>query len=442
MVNGQLYWGSSNIANDDVLNHPIMQRLRWVKQLGQIDGVNSRAVHTRYDHSGYASHVAKHICEILLQKKRLPTSEIDIIQHTKLHDMGHPAFSHPVEYVLQEHSDMNHNKRALELMESGERDNKNRTLKDVLIESGADPENVRRLLTKENSASAICSNKIVGADKLAYSLMDAVVCGFNQQPPAWQALAPYLTFVDNKLGLDIGMQARQQDDPISIVCATQTFYFRMYTDVYLSPESLALERHIQKAVEYSIKAEILEPDNVWEMGDGALVHTIAINSSNNPLVKKAQQHLACYTHSGDMYHRAFAHKYERFLKHGPGDEAKVKIDPEYAKQFLKTFQRPSLLTELEDRMEQETGIPYICSVLPDPEKVRPANLPLFQGTRLVDSLQNYNPKHYEMLNECAEREFAIRLLVPKEHKEYLMRHQGPTCLAFQTISQDIIQRES
>tara|TARA_Y100000310_G_scaffold89923_1_gene87071 strand:+ start:31770 stop:33101 length:1332 start_codon:yes stop_codon:yes gene_type:complete len=441
MINGLLDWGSANIANDDVLNHPVMQRLRWVKQLGQIDGVNSRAVHTRYDHSGYAAKIAKNICEILIQKKRLPAAEMDIVQHTKLHDMGHPAFSHPVEYVLQEHSDMNHNKRALQLMNSDETDNKGRTLNRVIEESGASPEGVRKLLTKEDPASAICSNKIIGADKLAYTFMDAYVCGFNQLPPAWQAILPFITYADDKLGLDVGMQARQQDDPISMVCATQTFYFRMYTDLYLSPESLALERHIQKAVENSIKAGMLNPNDVWNMGDGALVHTIARNNSKDPLVKKAQEHLACYTHSGDMYHRTLAYKFERFLKHGSREEAKSKISPAFASSFLKTFQKPSLLTELEDRLEQETSIPYICSVLPDPEKVRPANITLFSGTRIVDTLKNYNPKHYEMLNECAEREFAIRLLVPKEHKGYLIRNQGPTHLAFHNISHEIINRE-
>lgn len=438
LPNGILDWGSANVVDDPVLNHPAMQRLRWVKQLGQVDGVNSRAVHTRYDHSCFAAYIGGHICSILNSKGRLPSSERDLVQLIKLHDYGHPPFSHAVEYVLREHTPTDHKQRALLLLDSDEHDNHGHTLADVLEMTGTNIANLRRLLEGKNHAGTICTDKTLGADKLAYTSMDAFVCGYNQMPPAWQSLVPFITFLEH-LGLDVGMRVRQQDDPISMVCAMQTFYFRMYSDVYLSPESLALERHIQKAVELSIAAGILVPKTIWELGDGALVHCIEVAPLKNEKVNEAQSQLSRYTQAGDVYQRAVAFIFERFLHNQYPDEKAHPLDEVFKTDFLAAFNKPSRLSALEETLSRQIGIPFICSLLPDPEKMKPADVPLYVGARHVHNLREYRPMHYKMLDEHAESFFAIRLLVPKQEQDNARRKHHQVAGAFYEIAKDLMR---
>lgn len=109
-----------------VLAHPVMQSQRQHKQLGQVEAIFSKAVHTRYEHSGYTGRIADKICKVLNKKGRLPSSKKDIVHFAVLHDIGHPPFSHAVEYVLKEFTGIDHNQRAIDLLYSDIRDNEGR----------------------------------------------------------------------------------------------------------------------------------------------------------------------------------------------------------------------------------------------------------------------------------------------------------------------------
>src|SRR3972149_4875933 len=113
MRSDEFYWGFAD--DDNVLNHPALQAQRGHKQLGQIEAIYPGATHTRFDHSGYAKFIAHRICEVLEKKGRLPAARNDIVQFAKLHDMGHPPFSHAVEYVLRSFTNKTHHTRALAL---------------------------------------------------------------------------------------------------------------------------------------------------------------------------------------------------------------------------------------------------------------------------------------------------------------------------------------
>src|SRR3989338_10759935 len=124
-------WGYE--VDDPVLNHPILQIQADHKQLGQVAYVLPQAKHSRFNHFGFAKYIADRICKHLEEKGNLPGSRNNIVQFTKIHDMGHPPFSHAVEYVLKSLTGLDHNLRALQLLDSDKRDKAgNRTLKDVL----------------------------------------------------------------------------------------------------------------------------------------------------------------------------------------------------------------------------------------------------------------------------------------------------------------------
>jgi len=82
----------------DLLDTPILQRLRYIKQLAMAYLVYPGAVHTRFDHALGVFHVAGRMCEVLGigdGYKRLIRSA------ALLHDIGHGPFSHVSEAILE-----------------------------------------------------------------------------------------------------------------------------------------------------------------------------------------------------------------------------------------------------------------------------------------------------------------------------------------------------
>ena len=93
----------------DLVDSPFVQRLRRVHQLAGSYLVYPGAVHTRFEHSVGAMHVAGQIAESLTRASYM---DADQTQETRiaalLHDVGHGPFSHMFEEVLAEKSDIIH----------------------------------------------------------------------------------------------------------------------------------------------------------------------------------------------------------------------------------------------------------------------------------------------------------------------------------------------
>lgn len=428
MVHEDLIWEFDIDDEDDlILNHPVMEPQRYHKQLGQIEKVISGASHTRLDHSGYARKVAKAICKVLKKRGRLPSPENDIIQASALHDSGHPPFSHAVEYVLKEFDGgKTHHEKGLELLDSNLKDGKGRTIRDVLEILDADVDNVRKLLIGSdqknggNSASKIITDKTYGADKIAYTLMDSVRCGFYQLPPSWKRIVPFLTFFKDDLGFDISMSFSQLEHQIQMLTALQDIYFRLYTGLYLTAQSLAYERHIQKAVEFAKRGGILTPAEVWSMGDDTLISQIRDSVSKDPFAEKAKDSLKGYL-LRQPYVPAISFKFKQFEIDKFSEEVTVPIERDFASAFLDTFGNPLRLTELEDDLEEKLKVPVLVSVLPDPQKVKPGTVHLYQNGTYKGTLRDLVPKHYEKLEEEAARSFEISLLVPQSERQNTTR---------------------
>ncbi|MEA1984493.1 MAG: HD domain-containing protein [Euryarchaeota archaeon] len=86
-----------------LIDTPQMQRLRSIQQLGLADVVYPGANHTRFEHSIGTMHVAS------LLAKSLGLEQEDVMKVRVaglLHDVGHSAFSHAVESVLERDPDL------------------------------------------------------------------------------------------------------------------------------------------------------------------------------------------------------------------------------------------------------------------------------------------------------------------------------------------------
>ncbi len=86
----------------DIVNHPLMQRLTRIKQLGLTCVVYPAAQHTRFQHSIGAFHLMSEAVSSLMQKGIfIFDSEAEAIEAAILmHDIGHGPFSHVLENTL------------------------------------------------------------------------------------------------------------------------------------------------------------------------------------------------------------------------------------------------------------------------------------------------------------------------------------------------------
>ncbi|KMQ49606.1 phosphohydrolase [Chitinispirillum alkaliphilum] len=97
----------------DIINHPVFQRLRRIRQLGLTDMVYPGAMHTRFEHSLGVMHVATLMFDAVTAKsKKILFDELDYNEDglgrdrqilrlsALLHDVGHSPFSHAGEELM------------------------------------------------------------------------------------------------------------------------------------------------------------------------------------------------------------------------------------------------------------------------------------------------------------------------------------------------------
>ena len=106
----------------DILQHPYVQRLGRIKQLGVSNFVYPGAVHTRFAHSIGAMHLT-HDATHNLREKGIDISDNErtaVMAAMLLHDVGHGPFSHVLENTLVQ--GITHEEISLLMMEQINRD--------------------------------------------------------------------------------------------------------------------------------------------------------------------------------------------------------------------------------------------------------------------------------------------------------------------------------
>ncbi|MEI7833634.1 MAG: HD domain-containing protein [bacterium] len=109
---------SYNSWERDIINHPVFQRLRRIKQLSWTDMVYPGAMHTRFEHSLGVMHVATKMFDNIVERyKDVLKNELKFTDGgferdrallriaCLLHDVGHSPFSHAGEGLMQGKAD-------------------------------------------------------------------------------------------------------------------------------------------------------------------------------------------------------------------------------------------------------------------------------------------------------------------------------------------------
>lgn len=100
-----------NARERDIVNHPFVQRLRSISQLGLAQFVYPGATHTRFSHALGVMHLTGRIFDRLIREIERDTGTVLAGDERKrmrqvarlaglLHDLGHPPFSHTFEPLL------------------------------------------------------------------------------------------------------------------------------------------------------------------------------------------------------------------------------------------------------------------------------------------------------------------------------------------------------
>lgn len=86
----------------DLIQHPYVQRLRYIKQLGMTHLVYPGALHTRFHHAIGAMHLMGLAIETIRSKGQAITADEEeaVTIAILLHDIGHGPFSHALEHTI------------------------------------------------------------------------------------------------------------------------------------------------------------------------------------------------------------------------------------------------------------------------------------------------------------------------------------------------------
>lgn len=156
-----------------LVDTPVFQRLRYVRQLGLAHLVYPGATHSRFEHALGAYHLARTALAILAERgelDRVPPLDAALVRVAALlHDVGHYPFSHALEEIGVPH----HEQVAAPLVSEGE--------VGALLRSEYGPDAPDRVLAliagRSTSPLGGLISGSVDLDKIEYLKRDALMCG-------------------------------------------------------------------------------------------------------------------------------------------------------------------------------------------------------------------------------------------------------------------------
>jgi HD superfamily phosphohydrolase len=228
-----------------LIDSPIVQRLRRIRQLGFSNLVYPGANHTRFEHSLGVYHLTRMLINQVEEhrQKELLTAAI-------LHDVGHGPFSHATENLIHRYTKRKHDDIE-SLLRKGR-------VSDVLKDNSISISAVARHIRGETSIGQIINSEI-DVDKMDYLVRDAHYTGVAFGLVDHVRLIHEISFKENKLVLNTGgIQAAE-----SLLVSR----FLMHPTVYFHHVSRIAESMCTHAAEYMIDAGSLSPDMLQRMDD-------------------------------------------------------------------------------------------------------------------------------------------------------------------------------
>jgi HD superfamily phosphohydrolase len=181
----------------EIIDNPIFQRLRRIRQLSGAHLTYPAAQHTRFEHSLGVMHIASQAGQALKEKEILKSDDIEILRLAGLlHDIGHGPFSHLFEEIIQQKK-ISHEDFGRNLILKSE-------IGDTLSKNGYDKKSITKIAFGDSKFQYL--NEIVSgalsADMMDYLLRDGYFTGAEHAKIDHKRLTQSLDVHKKKLALE------------------------------------------------------------------------------------------------------------------------------------------------------------------------------------------------------------------------------------------------
>ena len=181
-----------------IIDTPIFQRLRRIRQLSGAHLIYPGAQHTRFEHSLGVMHIASMAGQALAEKGVVSSDDIQNLRLASLlHDIGHGPFSHLFEEIFEEKRKISHEDLGRDIILKTE-------IGDIISKNGFDKKLITKLAfgdSKLQFMNEIISG-VLSADIMDYLLRDGYFTGAEHAKIDHHRLTHSLDVYKNKLALD------------------------------------------------------------------------------------------------------------------------------------------------------------------------------------------------------------------------------------------------
>ena len=335
-----------------IIDTPVFQRLRGIRQLGHAYLVYPGANHTRFDHAVGVYHLARRTLGLLGERGEL--REVDpldcrlIPYAALLHDIGHYPFSHALEELGTDRIEGHHEDLAQRFLEES-------PLRETLEEISADaPQRIGALIRGQSDSPL--QGLIAGSldlDKIEYLNRDAMFCGVPYGTVDMERLIHAVTLLrDPESGrLEVGIHAKGLSALESLLFAK----YQMFRNVYWHHAIRSATAVYKRTVEQAVDGGLVQGSELVGRTDEGLLGLLEDRASR-----------AEGAEANTLLTRWIpALRYRRLPKRAleiPGDALRESA-------FVSWFyDRPDLVRQVEDRIVAELGLSPGSVFIDYPEK--------------------------------------------------------------------------
>ena len=181
-----------------IIDNPIFQRLRRIRQLSGAHLTYPGAQHTRFEHSLGVMHIAGQAGQALQEKGIINSGDIENLRIAALlHDIGHGPFSHLFEEVAQRKKKSSHEQLGRDLILKTE-------IGDLISKSGFNKKSITKLAFGDSKLQFM--NEIISgtlsADIMDYLLRDGYFTGAEHAKIDHKRITQSLDVYKKKLALE------------------------------------------------------------------------------------------------------------------------------------------------------------------------------------------------------------------------------------------------
>ena len=306
-----------NQSELEIIDTPIFQRLRRIKQLSGAHLIYPGAQHTRFEHSLGVMHIASMACQSLLEKSLIPLDQIQNLRFAGLlHDIGHGPFSHLFEEILRKNQKISHEDIGSDIIKKTE-------IGDLISRNGFSKKSIADIAFgyfKHQFVSEVISG-VLSADIMDYLLRDGYFTGAEHAKIDHKRLTYSLDVYKNKLALDKSALVNFETMMIS--------RYQMFKAVYFHKTVRAGEVMLLEAMslaEDELGLSSLDLEDFLKLSDESVITKLLNLPEHNSKLKTAKKIATDY-----LNRNLFKCVFERTITHNLGTKIAEELKEGIAK---------------------------------------------------------------------------------------------------------------